>query len=479
MAEAVSESELWLVQLSPTETRALTLEQVDEAYQAGAIHEGTLICEAGTGAWQPLYVVAGLEPPRMTTPGAPPPPAPLAAPVPPSNVDLPPPSASPRSAPPTPSAAPRTAPPTASAAPRTAPPTASAASRSAPPTPRVMTTTQPVAAKPISGVPRPAVTAPKAPPAGAPAPPGAQQLSRSSGQIQAAPSVSRLPSAKAPPLPSNYMASKSGRGSSSSIQAGGASRAKAAPNGTSSANATGVRTTASVNVGVSTHAHSTSVPSAATAPTPLGESASPASSQAPTVRGKVPPLPPNAFSHLAAEALAEFRAPPPVAMPALSQTVPLPAMPSAAPVPAAFAPTPAPYSVPPTAAATSFTQHGIGPELAPPVSYGPASHGPASYSPVASTPIARPLSEPEATIPTQRARAEWPLLGLIALVGLSITLYRNSVLYDLSTALGAQSTYLSIEKAVVGEPSVSTPRGVQLLLQRTEKSQPSRKRTSE
>src|SRR5690606_6546505 len=76
MADApAQESDLWLVSVGPGDTRRMTLDQLDEAFSDGMIDETTMLCELGTEDWQPLYVVAGREPPtRVTAPGAPAPP---------------------------------------------------------------------------------------------------------------------------------------------------------------------------------------------------------------------------------------------------------------------------------------------------------------------------------------------------------------------------------------------------------------------
>lgn len=76
MADApAQESELWLVSVGPGDTRRMTLDQLDQAFSDGMIDEATMLCEVGTEDWQPLYVVAGLEPPtRVTAPGSPAPP---------------------------------------------------------------------------------------------------------------------------------------------------------------------------------------------------------------------------------------------------------------------------------------------------------------------------------------------------------------------------------------------------------------------
>ena len=80
----MSEHEIWHVKLGTGETRSGTLEQLDDAFQAGAIDENTLVRRDGTDAWITLAQAAGMEP-------APPPPvhsAPVSAPPPPVTNDL-------------------------------------------------------------------------------------------------------------------------------------------------------------------------------------------------------------------------------------------------------------------------------------------------------------------------------------------------------------------------------------------------------
>jgi len=76
----IDHSEIWHVRLSNGESREGTLEQLDEAFHAGAIDESTLVRREGTSAWVTLAEAAGLEAapaaPLSTAPApsAPPPP---------------------------------------------------------------------------------------------------------------------------------------------------------------------------------------------------------------------------------------------------------------------------------------------------------------------------------------------------------------------------------------------------------------------
>ncbi len=65
MAEAAEDDELWEVALSAGEQKTMTLDQLDDAYRLGIIDESTMVREMGTPDWQPLYIVAGLEPPEV------------------------------------------------------------------------------------------------------------------------------------------------------------------------------------------------------------------------------------------------------------------------------------------------------------------------------------------------------------------------------------------------------------------------------
>ena len=58
--------ELWYVQMDSGELRELTLDELDQAFNAGLIHENTFVMEVGGTEWQTLADVAGLneeEPP--------------------------------------------------------------------------------------------------------------------------------------------------------------------------------------------------------------------------------------------------------------------------------------------------------------------------------------------------------------------------------------------------------------------------------
>jgi hypothetical protein len=83
-------------------------------------------------------------------------------------------------------------------------------------------------------------------------------------------------------------------------------------------------------------------------------------------------------------------------------------------------------------------------------------------------------STSDSTAPQKkRARAELWIMALAGALGLVITLHRNAILFDVAAGLGAKSLYLQVEKSLLGEPSVDTPRGVQQLLQQSEHKGPS------
>lgn len=55
------EAEIWRVQLPTGELRAFSLDALDEAFDAGLIHGGTLVLAPGATEWAPLAIVAGLD----------------------------------------------------------------------------------------------------------------------------------------------------------------------------------------------------------------------------------------------------------------------------------------------------------------------------------------------------------------------------------------------------------------------------------
>jgi hypothetical protein len=76
---AEHEEELWFVELPDGRTRAMTLEDLDAAYQKGEVAETTRIRQDGSTEWSTLGAVAGLDedapdPYGATVPSAPPPP---------------------------------------------------------------------------------------------------------------------------------------------------------------------------------------------------------------------------------------------------------------------------------------------------------------------------------------------------------------------------------------------------------------------
>lgn len=62
-----TEAEIWRVQLPTGELRAFSLDALDQAFDAGIIHGGTLVLAPGTTEWAPLAVVAGLDAPETNT----------------------------------------------------------------------------------------------------------------------------------------------------------------------------------------------------------------------------------------------------------------------------------------------------------------------------------------------------------------------------------------------------------------------------
>lgn len=59
-----TEAEIWRVQLPTGELRAFSLDALDEAFDAGLIHGGTLVLAPGATEWAPLAIVAGLDSPE-------------------------------------------------------------------------------------------------------------------------------------------------------------------------------------------------------------------------------------------------------------------------------------------------------------------------------------------------------------------------------------------------------------------------------
>lgn len=474
MLESVSDPELWQVNFGPGDTRTLTLEQVDAAYQAGVIEESTLVCEVGSADWQPLYVVAGLEPPA-----APSAPLPAAVVAPTANT--------------LPFGRPSDPPPRSNGV-ETAP---ASVGRQAPPSSRPKPTQGPP-----SVVPRPSKWADNAPPAGAPSPPARPATGPATGKEQR----SVLPSAKAPPLPPNYMGSSAARGHSGTARSRQAAPSAAAvrPSAAVATNAA-VKTSTKVDVGHQTNAArdvnpsrqgalrtdrtapapaviTAAAPAAFTAPAPAPitapppapiaapppapitapppapitaapappsappEGASghvPASSQAPTVRGKAPPLPPHAFAHLSQPPEAALQGP------AFPHSAGLPFQPN--------------------------TEPGLGtaPGAARLVSVVPAAPAPqlpraavAAHAPV----FAAVDEDRQAEVQLSRPRSEWVLIAAAAVVGLLIILHRNGLMHDLCQRLSTRASCENAEKTLLGEPSIDTPRGVDRLLRRTERS---------
>lgn len=58
-----TESEIWRVQLPTGELRAFSLDALDQAFDAGLIHGGTMVLAPGATEWAPLGLVAGLDSP--------------------------------------------------------------------------------------------------------------------------------------------------------------------------------------------------------------------------------------------------------------------------------------------------------------------------------------------------------------------------------------------------------------------------------
>jgi len=56
-----SEDDQWHVQLASGEVCLMTLDQLDEAFQNGVIHENTYLWQEGSAGWVTLREVAGLD----------------------------------------------------------------------------------------------------------------------------------------------------------------------------------------------------------------------------------------------------------------------------------------------------------------------------------------------------------------------------------------------------------------------------------
>ena len=59
-----TDAEIWRVQLPTGELRAFSLDALDQAFDAGMIHGGTLVLAPGATEWAPLAIVAGLDSPE-------------------------------------------------------------------------------------------------------------------------------------------------------------------------------------------------------------------------------------------------------------------------------------------------------------------------------------------------------------------------------------------------------------------------------
>jgi hypothetical protein len=58
------------------------------------------------------------------------------------------------------------------------------------------------------------------------------------------------------------------------------------------------------------------------------------------------------------------------------------------------------------------------------------------------------------------------LIGLVAVLGLLVTLHRNGVVHSVLASAGAQSAYASLETAL-GGPGFGTPAAVEALVKKT------------
>lgn len=61
--DAIAEDDVWQVQFPGGEVRAVTLDELDQAFQSGTINEDTFVLQAGGAAWVKLGDVAGLDAP--------------------------------------------------------------------------------------------------------------------------------------------------------------------------------------------------------------------------------------------------------------------------------------------------------------------------------------------------------------------------------------------------------------------------------
>jgi hypothetical protein len=73
----------------------------------------------------------------------------------------------------------------------------------------------------------------------------------------------------------------------------------------------------------------------------------------------------------------------------------------------------------------------------------------------------RKLSKPEVLV-----------FAVAAGVSLLIVLQRNGSIFSLCSSMGMESVYLQFEQVVLGEPPVSTPRGVERLMHRLKPAAP-------
>jgi hypothetical protein len=76
-----SAGDLWHVQLPNGDVLVMTLDQLDDAFQKGVIHERSHVLKQGTTTWSTLAAVAGLDEPEAVAAPAPVAAAPAPAPV--------------------------------------------------------------------------------------------------------------------------------------------------------------------------------------------------------------------------------------------------------------------------------------------------------------------------------------------------------------------------------------------------------------